>query len=107
MAARWPKNRFVGLATNRVSGGFLSDIFYPQGSNILVDADIKGWLRAELCDAWGRKLEGCHLMDRTVIHGNSPTHQLSWEGFNTDRFAHDPVRIRFEYTDGVVYGLHF
>jgi len=107
MAGRWPKNRFVGLAADRVTGGFLSDVFYPQGPEIVVDADIRGWLRAELCDAWGRKHEGYHLMDSVVIQGDNTAHRLLWKESSAARFAHDPVRIRFEYADGVVYGLHF
>ena len=106
MAARWPKDRFVGLAAGPVTGGFVSDVFYPQGPEIRVDADIRGWLRAELCDAWGRKLEGYHLMDSRTVHGDSAAHLLAWQGGESTRVVHDPVRVRFEYADGVVYGIH-
>jgi hypothetical protein len=45
-------------------------------------------------------------MDSRPIHGDNTAHILAWEGDDTTRFVHDPVRIRFEYADGVVYGLH-
>jgi len=102
MGARWPKNRFVGLAAGSMPGGFLSDVFFPQQAGITLDADIKGWLRAELCDAWGRKLDGCHLKDSDVLQGDGPAHVLRWNGKTATGREHDAVRLRFEYADGVV-----
>lgn len=106
MGARWAKNRFVGLAADDVPGGFMSDVFYPQGPEIRIDADIRGWLRAELCDAWGRKIEGFHLNDSAVIQGDDANLALSWNGASTERFIDDPVRIRFEYANGEIYNIH-
>ena len=60
MAATWSKHRFVGLRAGHVPGGFLTPVVYPQADEIRLDADVRGWLRAELCDAWGRKIEGYH-----------------------------------------------
>jgi hypothetical protein len=107
MGARWPKNRFVGLHAGRVPGGFLSEPLYPQGETITVDADVRGWLRAELCDVFGRKLEGYHLMDAVPIAGDSAAHVLKWQGGDTARFRYDAVRLRFEYADGEIYSIGF
>ncbi len=107
MGARWPKHRFVGLEAGHVPGGFLSEPFYPQGDVITVDAAIDGWLRAELCDVFGRKHDGYHLMDAVPVTGNATAHVLRWEGGDTRRFRHDAVRLRFEYVDGVVYSIAF
>jgi hypothetical protein len=107
MGARWPKHRFVGLSAGRVAGGFLTEPFYPQGGTITVDADVRGWLRAELCDCLGRKIQGYHLMDAVSVVGDSSAHVLRWEGRDTRGFRYDAVRLRFEYVDGAVYSLGF
>jgi hypothetical protein len=107
MGARWPKNRSVGLHAGRVVGDFLSEPFYPQGETITVDAVVRGWLRAELCDVFGRKHEGYHLMDAVPIAGDDAAHVLRWEGVDTARSRYDAVRLRFEFVDGEVYGIGF
>lgn len=106
MAAAWDKERFLGLRAGRVPGGFLTPVFFPQGEAITVDADIRGWLRTELCDAWGFKRPGCELEHSAVIRGDSPAHVLRWEGSAFDP-RHEPVRLRLEYADGDVYSVGF
>jgi hypothetical protein len=105
MGARWPKNRFVGLEAGRVPGGFLTEVFFPRQAEITVDADIKGWLKAELCDAWGRKIEGFHLANSDELKGNNAAHVLRWNGRNVAGMEHDAMRLRFEYAQGTVYGV--
>lgn len=85
----------------------LSEPFYPQEETITVDADIRGWLRAELCDVFGHKLEGYHLMDAVPVAGDNTAHVLRWQGSDTTRFRYDAVRLRFEYVDGEIYGIGF
>ena len=103
MAATFLKNRFVGLSAGKVSGGFMTPVFYPQSEEIYVDADVKGWLRAEICDAWGRKIDGYNLQESVIINGDSAAHKICFNGKDTAGFIHDPIRIRFEYADAVVY----
>lgn len=105
MAASWAKHRFVGLRAGHVPGGFLTPVVYPQAAEIRLDADVRGWLRAELCDAWGRKIEGYTLEDSITVHGDATAHVLRWRDRDTGEFRHDPVRLRFEYTDADVYGV--
>lgn len=107
MAASWPKHRFVGLRAERVPGGFLTPVFFPQEPLIYVDACICGWLRAELCDAWGHKLKGYHLEDSIPVQGDSQAHELRWKERNTKELIYDPVRLRFEFSDGDIYGVSF
>lgn len=107
LAARWPKNRMLGLQAGAVPGGFLSEPFFPQGETITIDATIQGWLRAELCDVFGRKHDGYHLMDSAPITGNSESHVLKWKDKTTRGFKYDPVRVRFEFCRGTVYTLNF
>ena len=107
MAATWLKHRFVGLRAGNVTGGFTTPTFYLQHAEITLDADVRGWLRAELCDAWGRKLDGYHLEHSIVTHGDSAAHALRWADKDTAGLRHDPLRLRLEYCDGVVYSVTF
>jgi len=107
MAATWSKHRFVGLGAGSVPGGFLTPVFYPQTSEIRVDAVVRGWFRAELCDAWGRKRKGYHLEDCLPVSGDAVAHILRWRGVDTAGCCHDPVRLRFEFADTEVYNVHF
>ncbi|HEY3340791.1 MAG TPA: hypothetical protein VGK81_02185, partial [Anaerolineae bacterium] len=107
MAASWPKHRFVGLRADRVPGAFLSPVFFPQSSEIKVDADVRGWLRAELCDAWGQKQAGFHLEDSAPLHGDDCAHVLHWSGKSTAGFLYDPVRLRLEFADADIYGIAY
>jgi hypothetical protein len=107
MAASWPKHRLVGLCADHVPGGFLTPVFYPQTSEIKLDAAVRGWLRAELCDAWGNKREGYHLEDSLPLHGDDFGHVLRWQARDTAQFQHDPVRLRLEYADAEVYSISY
>ncbi len=107
MAASWSKHRFVGLRAEGVPGGFMTPVFYPQTAEIRVDADVRNWLRAELCDAWGRKIEGYHLGNSIPIQGDNQANILRWRDRDMGAFRHDPVRLRFEFTDADIYGIAF
>ncbi len=106
-AARFAKHRLVGLDAGSAGGGFTSDVFYPRGEEIRLDADVRGSLRAELCDAWGRKIRGCHLMDSVPVRGDSGGHVLRWADVGTAAFRFEPVRVRLEFADATVYGIEF
>lgn len=105
MAATFAKNRYLGVEAGRTVGGFMTEPFFPAGDEIRLDADIRGSLRAELCDAFGRKLPGFFLMDSTPITGDSRAHVLKWKAASTADHRHECLRLRFEYTDGVIYGV--
>lgn len=105
LGARWAKNRLVGLKAGPGTGGFLSEAFFPQKDMIILDADIQGVLRAELCDVFGRKHEGYHLMDSIPITGNSENHVLRWKGKTTTGFQSDAVRVRLEWSQGTLYSI--
>ncbi len=107
MAVLFARNRFVGLAADRTPGGFVTEPFFPAGEEIRVDADIRGSLRAELCDAFGRKLAGFHLMESVPVKGDSEAHVLRWKNASSADHRFECLRLRFEYTDGVIYGVDF
>ncbi len=107
MAATWAKHRFVGLRAERLTGGFMTPVFYPQADEILIDADVRGWLRAELCDIWGRKLDGYRLGQSLEIRGDDPAHALRWNGRTIQGCRHTAIRLRLEFSDADVYGVIF
>ncbi|MFO7917969.1 MAG: sialidase family protein [Anaerolineae bacterium] len=107
MGATCAKNRFVGLAADAVRGGFMTEPFVATRPQIMLDADIDGWLRAELCDGFGRKMDDHHLMDAVPIQGNEEHHVLRWKDQPTDLHRYECVRLRFEFCEGTVYGVDF
>ncbi|MCX6377801.1 MAG: hypothetical protein NTU88_17520 [Armatimonadetes bacterium] len=107
MGAVFPKHRLVGLAAGRVPGGFLTEPFFPAREDITLDASIRGSLRVELCDAFGRKLPGFHLMDSTPIFGDSEKHVLRWKDASVADHLFECLRLRFEFTDSEVYSVAF
>lgn len=107
MAATFYKNRFVGLSAGRTPGGFITSPLFPSRDEIYVDASIRGWLKAELCDAFGRKLPGFHLNDSIPIRGDNEKHILRWKGASISDHRFECLRLRFEFMDGEVYGVNF
>ena len=107
MAVRVPKNRLLAVAADKVTGGFMTEPIFLSQDQIKIDANVRGWLRAELCDIFGRKLEGYHLMDSDPISGDKQDHTLSWKGKDSSAYRYKPVRIRFEFTEGEVYCVKY
>ncbi|MCH2115703.1 MAG: hypothetical protein MK171_12430 [Pirellulales bacterium] len=107
MAVRVPKNRLLAIAADKVTGGFMTEPIFLAQDEIKIDANVRGWLRAELCDIFGRKLEGYHLMDSDLISGDKQDHTLSWKGKDSSAYRYKPVCIRFEFTEGEVYCVKY
>ena len=85
----------------------MTEPFLPAQPEVHLDANIRGWLRAELCDGFGRKLPGFHLMDAIPVQGDSEAHVLRWRNACLANHRFECVRLRFEYKDGEVYSLAF
>lgn len=124
MGATFARNRLVGIAAGRTPGGFLTEPFFPSADSTMsrrssaetcaepypslrLDADIRGWLRAELCDAFGRKLPGFHLSDSIPLTGDSHGHILRWRSASVADHLFECVRLRFELVDAIVYAVEF
>lgn len=107
MAATWPKGRFAGLATTPHTVGSLTvKPFIPACPAVTVDADVSGWLRAELRDPFGTPLPGYELHNSLPVTGDSRAHILRWQGEKTTApYQYDAVSLRVEFTDGVLYAL--
>lgn len=107
MAATWPKGRFAGLASEPRTIGSLSLMPFVQTEpEIAIDADIAGWLRAELRDPFGKAIPGYELHNCLPVQGNC-RHVLRWQdGATTAPYRYDAVSLQVELSEGVVYTIH-
>ncbi len=107
-AARFPKHRFLGLRPPAGGPGYLwTRPFVLGGTEIRVDAQIDGRLRAELCVPFGRPLPGFTKANSSVISGDSTGHVLSWKGADPRHYAHNAVSLRLEVEKGTVFNIHW
>jgi hypothetical protein len=107
-AARFPKNRFLGL---RSRGGGIAMLwtrpFVMGGTQLCIDGKIDGWLRAELCDPFGAPLAGFGKGKSVPISGDRIDHELRWEGGSTEHYSYNAVSLRLEYERGEIYNIHW
>ncbi|MDD3926599.1 MAG: hypothetical protein PHT33_08065, partial [bacterium] len=101
--ARFGKRRFMGLRTGGGASFLLTKPFILTEPEITVDADIKGLLYAELCDAFGIPIAGYRREDFIPLNGDSRKHVLGWKSKTTQDYRYDAVSLRLEITDGTVY----
>ena len=66
-----------------------------SGSNLFVNADVTGVMRAEVLDVNGRAIEGFTLDKSARIIGNGTRMPLNWRGVSLGTLAGTPVRFRF------------
>jgi len=107
MTALVPKGRFAGLkSTERMIGRLLLKPFNHVGEKFVVNGDIRGVLRAELRDPFGRPLPGYELNSIVPVQGDCSCHVLTWEGGKTgEEFRYDTLVLRLEVEDGTVYSV--
>lgn len=104
---RIPRYRFAGLGS---SGSLTARIrtapFFLGGPRLQLDAAIRGSLRAELCDAFGRPFPGFRFAESVPVAGDNAAHELRWNGADSLDYQTYAVTLRLEWTDGMVYGAH-
>jgi hypothetical protein len=103
---RFGKRRFVGLdaAANR-DARLTTRAFVLTQPRITLDADIRGRLRAELCDPFGSPLPGFRREDFVPVAGDSRAHALRWKEKDAAEYRFDPVSLRIEATDSTIYAI--
>ncbi|OGV80351.1 MAG: hypothetical protein A3K19_04155 [Lentisphaerae bacterium RIFOXYB12_FULL_65_16] len=110
MGATWPRGRFAGLATaGRTVGRALLRPFIQVGEEISLNADVHGWVKAELRDpVGGRAIAGFELHACEPVSGNSTSAVLRWgdEKRSSAAFRYDAVQLYLQVSDGVVYGVN-
>ena len=79
--------------------------FILSAPRLLLDAAVAGSLRAELCNSFGRPLEGLTFADSVPVTGDTQRHELRWKTSTVADYQYDAVSLRMEWTRGVVYGV--
>jgi hypothetical protein len=108
MAATWPQGRFAGLATTPGSvGRLLLKPFIQTGTEIALNATVRGWVKAELRDPIGRALDGYALQDCQPVSGDGNHLVLRWgtDGASSARFRYDAVQLYLQGSDATLYGV--
>jgi hypothetical protein len=105
-AARFSKRRFLGLSTvgERV-GQLWTRPFILTAGEVRIDARIQGWVRAELCDAFGAPLPGFSKGESQVVSGDSTGQVLGWKKEDAGRYQHEAVSLRLEIQRGEIYAI--
>ena len=107
MVAKFLKNRFVGLKTQGSSQGMVKTrAFIPSNAKIFVDADIKGKMRTELCDAFGETIPGYEMEKSISLKGDSTKHTLRWKNKDTAIFQYEAVSLKLAMNDGVIFSIY-
>ena len=109
MAASWPRQRFAGLAsTPGTVGRLLLKPVIQSGDGIALNADIRGWVKAELRDPLGQAFEGYALQDCQPLSGNGSHLVLRWgsAGVTSARYRYDAVQLFLQCSESVLYGIH-
>ena len=108
MGAWCPAHRFAGLATRpRCVGSLVLRPFILVSQTVRLDANIRGTVRAELRDPYGRPMEGYRLADSVALTGDSADHELRWQnGATTAPYQHDAVSLRLELQDATLYRIN-
>ena len=98
--------RFAGLSSQGTLSARVRTVpFILSTPRLMLDGSIAGSLRAELCDAFGRPLEGLTFADSAAVTGDSDKHELRWKTAIPADYQFDAVSLRMEWTRGVVYGV--
>jgi hypothetical protein len=107
MLASFLKNRFIGLKTRTGGNGTLeTKAFITPGKEIFLDADIKGSLRGELCDAFGKTIPGFEFKNSIPLKGDSDWHILKWRNKNTSCFQYKAVSLKLSIYNGTVFCIY-
>ena len=101
-----PRHRFAGLNSQSTLSARVRTVpFILSAPRLLLDAAVAGSLRAELCNSFGRPLEGLTFADSVPVTGDSQRHELRWKPSTAADYQYDAVSLRMEWTRGVVYGV--
>jgi hypothetical protein len=105
MGATLRNNRFLGLKTlARQAGRIRTKPFILTEESIAIDATVEGGIRAALCDAFGKPLDGFGLAESDDMTGDGPF-RLTWRGKGCEGYRYDAVSLCLEVADGTVYSV--
>lgn len=108
MGASWPQGRFAGLATaSRTTGRLLLRPQILLRGSIVLDADIRGGIRAELRDPLGAALPGYALHQCQTFAGDGQRFGLHWgeDNLSSQPYQYDAVTLYLELNDATLYSI--
>jgi hypothetical protein len=77
-----------------------------SGEHLFVNADLgKGELRVAVADRAGRALPGFEFDSCVPVRGDGTRLPVAWKAASLSRVAGQPVRLRFQLTDGRIYAF--
>jgi hypothetical protein len=98
----------VSLQAGAETGSVLTRPLVFEGSGLILNAAVRGSLRAELQDERGKPLPGLALIDCQPICADSTRVVVNWrDAENLKRAAGRTVRVRFEMRDANLFAMQF
>jgi hypothetical protein len=101
------KDRFAGLSS--ASGSHDAAIrtapVILTKSEIKINANIEGSLRAQLSDPFGGVIPGYEYANSVEIKGDSINHNLAWKGKNLEELQYKGLVIELLLNGGVIYSM--
>ena len=104
------KDGFVSADAGYSGGEFTTPSLEFEGQSLELNFDggAGGWLKAEILNSEGRRIEGYALEDVDVMTGNSLKKPVSWNGGGeVSGLSGNPVKLRFVMRDARLYAMQF
>ncbi|MCM8785037.1 MAG: hypothetical protein NC827_01320 [Candidatus Omnitrophica bacterium] len=97
-------DRFVGLVCE--DGLLLTRPFWTETGKFFINANVKGYLKAEITDISGKPIEGFEMENSIPIKGESISHQFKWKG-NPDilKTTNRDIRFKIKANKAVIYSI--
>jgi hypothetical protein len=98
---------FVSLRAGREAGTLTTKLIeLPKGSLVL-NADVRGELRAEILDELGNPVPGYGVKDCQPIRSDGMRHIVHWKNKASQELQGRHVQLRFTLRDGDLYSFWF
>lgn len=100
------RDGFASLSADRDGGTLLTRPLRFSGGHLFVNLKApSGRLRVAVLDQSGAPLPGFGPADCTPLTGDSTKLAVSWPGADLASLSGQPVRLRFELTDGALFSF--
>lgn len=101
---------FVSVHASYNGGEMITKPFYFTGDTLLLNfsTSAAGFIKVEILDLHGNKIEGYELENSKEVIGNEIEKAVTWKGdSNLENLMNKPVRLRFVMKDADLYSLKF
>lgn len=103
--ARMKRDRYAGFAARGEHAGTLrTPARMWQARSLTVNADIRGELRAALCEPSGKFVPGFSFADCTPVRGDAVAHAVTWTG-DAAKLAGLSLQLVLQVKDGAVFAF--